>query len=147
MHALAHYGVPVVVGLLVLAFGVVVGRKWRRQYKGAVAYRLELEQSLAAASRSTATAQASGNRVDIHLGNHNELGPGESSLIIPSVVRARVDSGVDARKAALDGDVSAIPAAISGHGATAFSRLLFGREWAVPRALDSGGRSDESSKE
>lgn len=146
MHAIAGHAIVVGLALLTLICGVLIGRRWRREYRGALATRLRLEQAARSSASASAVAQASGNvvRVDIGRGDHELRG---RELYVPRSLRAGFDRWAPGGAEALgDGDELALPESVDDYRPTLASRVLFGSGGAVPRRLDLRGRGSESSE-
>lgn len=92
-----------------------VGRRWRRELKGAHALRAHLESEAAAAAqlRAQVSASAHGNVVEVNVGDRSADGDvgsagavarGELGLWIPSPVRHRSGGRFDLRAELTSGD-------------------------------------------
>lgn len=127
-HAVTHVALPVLWSLAAIALGVLLGRRWRRELREALNYRQSLENRNAASSTSTATAQASGNVVNLHVGGqHDELTDGRGVIYLPPAVRSEFDSRrLDRPEALSSGDLVSVPEPVAEYRPTALSRIVFG---------------------
>jgi hypothetical protein len=147
VHAIAGHAIVIGCMLLATIFGVLLGRVWRRQYKAAMAHRFDLEQR--AASTASASAQASGNVVDIHVNSeYGRESVGRGEFYLPDSVRAGLDWRAARRtEEVASGHVSSLPVAVDDYRPTAASRLLFGSGRALSRRDDFRERGDARGEE
>lgn len=142
-----HDSLWVLVVAGVLAAGFLIGRRWRREYRDALALRFRLEQ--AAKSSASATAQALGNRVDIRINDRAASGDfdGSGGLLVPRAVRNRDWVGVAPGEASLiDGDDGVLSEPVESYRPTALSRVLFGSQRALSRGVSSGERGEKGGE-
>lgn len=146
-HEVVTVATPVGVASLTGFVAFRVGRRWRRQLREAVNYRQSLEAQVRAGAKASATAEASGNRVDIHVGDRQSLDARPGEFWVPSSLRAGVDRRLDGGEAVSGGDLAELPTTVDDYRPSAVSRFVLGRRLAWDGDRDVGPLRHKSGEE